>query len=244
MEPIMDLENELRKRAFDLGGDFFGVADLSAARTLVHGQGGDMLAQFDRALSVGVVMPFAIVDQLPRHRDKPVALAYRTHSYDILNDRLDQIASHLASRLQHHGLRAFPVRASQHADEPRLYGLFSHKLAAHLAGLGWIGKSCLLVTPEVGPRVRWVSVLTDAPLPAGEPMEERCGACRQCVDACPVQAFTNRNFRPEEPREVRYHALKCRDYLHRNDHLPEAETAICGMCVYSCPFGRQDHRSG
>jgi epoxyqueuosine reductase len=244
MERGTGLKDALRQRALELGADFFGVADLSAGRELVREQGGEMLAQFDRALSVGVVMPFAIVDQLPRHREKAVAVAYRSHSYDILNIRLDQIASHLASQLQRSGHRAFPVRASQHVDESRLFGLISHKLAANLAGLGWIGKSCLLITPEVGPRVRWATVLTDAPLEAGRPVEERCGQCRQCVDACPVQAFKNRNFRADEPREARYEAFKCRDYLHRDDDVLGAEIAICGMCVYSCPYGQKGHPRG
>jgi len=95
-----------------------------------------MLAQYPIALSVGVVMPFAIVDQLPYHQDGAVALAYSTHSYGILNDRLDQIASRLASIVQPARHRAFPVRASQTANAEKLQGLFSHKLAAHQAA-GW-----------------------------------------------------------------------------------------------------------
>ena len=86
----------------------------------------------------------------------------------------------------------------------RQLGFFSHKLAAHLAGLGWIGKSCLLVTLEVGPRVRWASVLTDAPLMAGEPLEERCGECRGCVEVCPAGAFSGRSFFFDEPRAARF----------------------------------------
>ena len=43
-------------------------------------------------------------------------------------------------------------------------GHLSHKLVAHLAGLGRIGRSCLLLTPGAGPRVRLATVLTNAPL--------------------------------------------------------------------------------
>lgn len=50
------LKEALRQRALNLGADFFGVADLSGGRELVREQGGEMLAQFDRALSVGVSM--------------------------------------------------------------------------------------------------------------------------------------------------------------------------------------------
>lgn len=236
-----DLQNLLREEALALGADFFGLADLDPAREYVEKYGGMMMAQFPRAVSVGVAMPSAIVDQLPRHReDRAAAFAYRTHSYEVLNVRLDQLASRLASTLQRAGYGAFPVRASQPlppADEEGLHAAFSHKLAAHLAGLGWIGKSCLLVTPEVGPRVRWASVLTDAPLAVGQPLAEQCGKCTECVDACPPHAFTGRNFRSDEPREARYDAHKCNAYQRESSGY--VGVRICGMCVYVCPYGRK-----
>jgi epoxyqueuosine reductase QueG len=140
--------------------------------------------------------------------------------------------------LQRRGHRVLPIPTKEHHDEERLCAMFSHKLAAHLAGLGWIGKSCLLVTPEAGPRVRWSSVLTDAPLePTGGPMDERCGKCRECVDICPVDAFTGRPFDVREPRDMRYDAYACRRYfveLEEAGSLP-----ACGLCLYVCPFGRK-----
>ena len=234
----IDFTNSLRQDALALGTDCFGIADLSPGGELVLEQGGEMIAQFHRAISVGVAMPSAIVDQLPRHQEKAVALAYRSHGYDILNDRLDQITSRLAGIVQRNGHQAFPVRASQTVNSERLLGLISHKLAAHLAGLGWIGRSCLLVTPERGPRVRWATVLTDAPLPAGTPTEVRCGDCRKCVDACPVNAFSGRLFSPAEPREARFDVFKCQRYLDRHQELPDVDDTVCGMCVYACPHGK------
>jgi len=230
------LDERFREDALVLGADYFGVADLSPARESVEEQGGQMMTPFPRAVSIGVTMPSDIVDQLHRQGNRAVALAYRSHSYDILNFRLDQIASRLASTLQREGYRAFPVPASQTVDEERLYGLFSHKLAAHLAGLGWIGKSCLLVTPEVGPRVRWASILTDAPLTAGQRLAERCGRCTECVEACPAHAFTGRNFQADEPREARFDVFKCDEYFRQREKQVGAR--VCGLCVYVCPYGR------
>lgn len=235
------LETHLRKQALALGANYFGVADLSAARELVRELGGQMVDRFPRAICIGVAMPSTIVDQLPRYDSKAVALSYRSHGYDILNLRLDQIASRLSSALQLEGYRAFPVPASQTVNDERLYGLFSHKLAAHLAGLGWIGKSCLLVTPEIGPRVRWASILTDAPITAGQPLAERCGRCTECVEACPAHAFAGRNFRVDEPREARFDAFKCYEYQRRRRE--QVGVILCGMCVYVCPYGRKDNRS-
>ena len=123
-------------------------------------------------------------------------------------------------------------------DEENLLGIFSHKLAARLAALGWIGPSCLLITPEVGPRVRWVTVLTDAPLESNSPLPDRCADCQLCVKACPPQAFTGRPFDPQEPRDVRFDVHRCEEYRHDlRDQVTGVRT--CGMCVYVCPHGQK-----
>jgi epoxyqueuosine reductase QueG len=137
------------------------------------------------------------------------------------------------------GAAVLAVCASCRTDNDRLCGLFSHKLAARLAGLGWIGKSCLLVTRQAGPRVRWTTVLTNAPLlPTGEPTEQACGECRRCVDACPAGAFSGQPFRAEEPREVRFAVRKCEDYVNAVSHRMGCQV-LCGLCMAACPHGRR-----
>ena len=229
--------SNLRETALALGADFCGVADLAPAQELVQQLGGELAAQFPRAVSIGVALPSAIVDQLCRHEDRTVALAYQSHGYDAINVRLDQLASRVTSILQQASHRAFPVAASQTIDREKHYGLFSHKLAAHLAGLGWIGKNCLLITPQVGPRVRWVTVLTDASLETGQPVGERCGSCTECMDGCPAHAFTGRRFQADEPREARFDVVKCYAYQRRDREHVEGPI-LCGMCIYVCPYGR------
>ncbi len=231
-------DDRITKIAETWGADFYGVADLSLAHEAILAQGGPVIAAFPRAISVGIVLPHIIVDQLPNRADRAVAVSYRHHAYDVINQRLDLLISHMSSRLQREGHRALPIPASKRVDDERICAAFSHKLAAHLAGLGWIGKSCLLVTPEEGPRVRWATILSDAPLPAtGTAMEERCGSCSECVEICPVQAFTGSAFRASEPREKRYDAGKCDRYF-KAMRAKDAEMAVCGLCLYVCPFGK------
>jgi epoxyqueuosine reductase len=220
------------------GVDSWGVADLAPAADYISAQGGEVVAGLSRAVSVGIGLSHAIVDLLPARAAWPVAVSYR-HQYDTVNQRLDLVASVVTSVLQQHGFRALPVPASVRVDDERISAVFSHKLAAHLAGLGWIGKSCLLITPRMGPRVRWVTVLTDAPLaPTGAPMEDRCGSCRECVDICPVQAFTGRAFQEDEAREARYDAATCDRYF-RQMREERRGSDVCGLCVYVCPYGRE-----
>jgi epoxyqueuosine reductase len=236
----MDLHDELRALADSLGIDHLGVADTEPAAEAIREQGGETVAGFPRTVSIGIILPHLVVDRLPDRHQRDVAMNYKHHAYDVINARLDQATSRLAGLLQRLGYRALPIPAKEHHDDERLCAPFSHKMGAHLAGLGWIGKSCLLVTPEAGPRVRWSTVLTAAPLePTGEPLDERCGKCRDCVDICPVQAFTGRPFEESEPREMRYDAFACQRYfaeLEGSGRLP-----VCGLCLYICPFGRKQH---
>lgn len=138
----MELDSRLRNLAEELGVDFFGVADLSPARDFIISQGGLEAGSYPKAVSIGIALLNPIVDQLPNRAEKAMAIEYRHHAYDVINERLDCITSRISSILQKEGYRAYPVPASKRADDERICAIFSHKLAAHLAGLGWIGKCC------------------------------------------------------------------------------------------------------
>ena len=232
-----DIDEQIRSLAHTLDVDYFGVADLSSAHDFILAQGGERVAKYPRAVTIGMRLQDSLVDLLPDD-DKAGAILYKHNSYDVVNIALDQIALRVANTLRRAGFDAFPIPASKRTDDEHISGIFSQKLAAHLAGLGWIGKSCLLITPEHGPRVRWVSVLTDAPLsPTGSPMEQKCGACTACVDICPQLAFTGRPFHRNEPREARYDAAACDRYFKEMER--EKGVAVCGLCLWVCPHGRK-----
>ncbi len=98
-----------------------------------------------------------------------------------------------------------PIPAAERIDSIRVCASLSHKATARLAGFGWIGKNCLLIHPVYGPRVRWATVLTDAPFEENRMMvEKRCESCDRCVKACPAQALKGRNFLDGEPRDTRF----------------------------------------
>ncbi len=236
-----NLNQQLRNLASINGVDYFGIADLSQAYAAILEQGGSFMASFPFSISIGISLLNPIVELLPQRNEKAVRVSYRHHAYDIVNLRLDIAASIISGHLQQSGFRALPIPSSKRVDNERICASFSHKLGANLAGLGWIGKSCLFITPERGPRVRWATILTDAPLEStGEMRQEQCRDCRECIDICPTQAITGRPFRANEPREARYDARKCDRYF---DSLEEKnEIAVCGLCLYVCPYGRKQKR--
>jgi epoxyqueuosine reductase QueG len=76
----------------------------------------------------------------------------------------------------------------------KYWGMVSLKHAAERAGVGSIGKNTLLINERFGNRLRLGGVLTTAPLPADKPLQHSLciGACRTCVEVCPVGALDGR----------------------------------------------------
>lgn len=211
----MDIfQDELKQFVQDCDVDFFGVADLTPVRQYILTQNGEHLAAFPRAIALGIRLPDAVVDELHRHEDLSAILSYR-RVYNSVNNSLDNVALHTTQKLQVSGFKGYPIPASFTFDHTALTGAFSHKLAAHLAGLGWISTHCMLIKPEYGPRVRWATILTDALFETGQPIASQCGECRACVDICPVNAYTGVPFNASEPREVRFDAGKCMEYFKK-----------------------------
>jgi epoxyqueuosine reductase len=237
-EQLKAIRLQLENRAIGMGARFFGVADLSQAFKTIVEQGGDFLAAFPRSISLGIALNDSIVDQLSRHKEVGVARTY-DYLYSTVNQSLDRIALHLSTILNENGFQTLLIPASDTIDNKQVHGLFSHKLSARLAGLGWIGPSCLLITPELGPRVRWVTVLTNALLESSNPIPNQCGECKKCVEACPPNAFTGRPFDPSESRETRFNVQRCIDY---RIYLKNKVTGVrvCGMCVHVCPVGSKE----
>jgi epoxyqueuosine reductase len=233
-----ELHERLKKFARDQRVDLFGVADLTPAREFIRMQGGELIGQFPRAISIGMRLLDAIVDELYRHEDLSAVYTYRG-LYNSVNANLDRVALLIAERVQQAGYMAYPLPASQIISARKLEGAISHKLVAHLAGLGWIGKSCLLITPDYGPRVRWATILTDAPMEVGAMIPNQCGSCRECVDICPPKAFTGVPFDSSEPRDVRFRAHLCDEYM--DERKKRLGQGICGLCVHICPHGRPKH---
>lgn len=220
------------------GIDFIGVAGISQVQNEIKQISGQLISDFPRALSIGIVLQDSIVNLLKDRDTYENVLQYKTHAYDVINSRLDNFASIVSSVIQRNGYKVMPLPAAERIDSDRVCASISHKLTARLAGFGWIGKNCLLINPKYGPRIRWTSILTDAPFEENkEILESRCGNCDRCVKICPAQAILGRNYVEHEPRELRFDVKKCEEYFGKIKE--EGKLEICGMCQYTCPFGKK-----
>ncbi len=158
-------------------------------------------------------------------------------AYLDLNRQLDEIAAQVVAQLTSAGFRAQANSATRsNVDRETLSTPFPHKTAATRAGLGWIGKCALLVTPRLGPALRLVSVLTDAPLMVGQPItESECGDCTACQDACPGSAVSGENWRAGRERAEFFDAFACARHLDAIQRTRGVAWGRCGICMAVCP---------
>lgn len=228
----MDLYEKLDQKLELWGASKWGIADLTSAEAQMTAEYGSTWQEYPRAVSVAVYFPKQVIQQLA---DAPT-LTYQAY-YDIVCARLNDISLRTCLMLEDAGYKAFPVPASQRVGKFKEAGIFSHRTAAHLAGLGWVGKSLSLITEEVGPRLRLCTIFTDAPLPTGTPLTKTCPPnCKLCFEACPSGAILGVPYSDQQNIEDRFIRQNCADYLRQVRQSFGKE--ICGKCLAACPYGR------
>jgi len=219
------LEEEASERLRHAGAVVVGFADLSPLDESIR-QG------FPRAISFAMPLTPSIVAGITQGPTE----AYSAE-YGRLNALLTQTGKDLAGFIENRGWKVQARPATGDWTAATLRAPFQHKTAATLAGLGWIGKCALLVTPEYGPAIRWTSVLTDAPLATGIPVtESRCGDCAACVEVCPGKACSGKAWRQGILREDFWDPNACMAGMHKVSMARLHRSGICGMCIAACPF--------
>ena len=107
------------------------------------------------------------------------------------------------------------------------------------AGIGWVGRNGLLITPEFGPRVRLTSVFTSIEnLPFSimndhSWISDYCDSCGICIRKCPAGAIREESITHDSGRVTYTYLDKCFPYF--------AENYGCSICIKVCPFNRQSY---
>lgn len=219
----MELTEELRGLLYDKGAGLVGVGDMSRVQNCDFGAG----------VAVAVPLPENVIRDLQK---APTKEYYEL--YDSLNHKLNEIVMAGEEFLRDKGFDAYAQTTDRVKVNEENVSVLPHKTVAVRAGLGWIGKNCLLVTPRYGPAVRISSLLTNAPLKCGEAVtKSRCGKCSLCVKNCPAQALKGTlweaGMRREEFVDVRECYKKQVEIMRKETGI---ETDLCGKCFAVCAY--------
>lgn len=100
------------------------------------------------------------------------------------------------------------------------------RAVAERAGIGWSAKNCSIITPEFGSYVYLGEMMTNIPFIPDEPIENECGSCTLCLDACPTGALVG-------PGQI--NAKICISYLTQTKELiPDEYREKIGNRLYGC----------
>ncbi|WP_312112948.1 tRNA epoxyqueuosine(34) reductase QueG [Brevibacillus reuszeri] len=141
--------------------------------------------------------------------------AWGTDYHHVLREKLDKLAQFI-KELEPGALIESMVDT----------GALSDRAVAERAGVGFTGKNCAIITPEFGSWVYLGELVTTLPLPSDQPIEEGCGDCNICVDACPTGALVQGG---------QLNAQRCIAFLTQvKDFIPDEFRGKIGNRLYGC----------
>jgi epoxyqueuosine reductase len=119
-------------------------------------------------------------------------------------------------------------------------GELADRAVAERAGIGWSGKNCAIITPELGSWVYLGEMITNLPFPPDTPVTDMCGDCTLCIDACPTGALVG-------PGEL--NAKRCISFVTQTKSYVDDELKRkignrlygCDTCQVVCPHNKGKH---
>ncbi|MBQ2636621.1 MAG: epoxyqueuosine reductase [Methanobrevibacter sp.] len=150
---------------------------------------------------------------------------------------LKEIALKGEEYIKSKGYNAFALTMERNeCDMEKLLSILPYKTIATKSGMGWIGRSALLVTPEYGSAITLCSILTDMPLEFDNPItDSECDECENCQNACPVKAINPQKWNDRLNRKDIIDIEACSEYI-----IDQYKNGLgCTKCMSECKLTQE-----
>lgn len=251
MMSVVDATAALKAAAHEIGFDAVGIAEAVALIDPIerygawlergfHGMMGYMERNLDLRADVTKILPgarsvivLASNYYTPHEHTAPFGkisrYAWGDDYHDVIPPKLDALCARLKEIVPE-------AETRRYVDT----GPVMEKEWAVRAGLGWHGKHSNVIRRDIGSWFFLSVIITTAELVVDAPMEDFCGTCTACLDACPTQAIV-------EPHVV--DATKCLSYWTievkpEHEVPPQIVNGLdgwlygCDTCQDVCPWNR------
>lgn len=154
--------------------------------------------------------------------------AYGKDYHFVIKDKLRQLKEIIDTQIGEVGGRAF-VDSAPVLD----------RAWAKRSGLGWVGKNGNLINQKSGSFFFIAELIIDLKLDYDQPINEFCGTCTRCVDACPTQAIISPKV-VDGSKCISYFTIELRDQIPTNVKGKFDNWMFgCDTCQDVCPWNRK-----
>ena len=220
----MNNSNNIKNFLIKSGASKVGFAD-------VRGMANEFV-DLSNGISIILKLPKALIEYVNNENYESYWKAYHSQI-----EQLTDIALKGEEYIINQGYNAFALTMNRNeCDMEKLLSILPYKTIATKAGLGWIGRSALFVTPEYGSAVVLGAILTDMPLKFGTPItDSECDDCTNCQSACPVDAINPQKWNNRLERKDLIDIESCREYIFSQYH----DGLGCTKCMSECKLTKE-----
>ncbi|RYG71743.1 tRNA epoxyqueuosine(34) reductase QueG [Lentibacillus lipolyticus] len=191
---------------------------------------GRLLPEAKSIISIALAYPSRMNDRPTNTKEERRGVFCRASwgvdYHQVLRDRLEKLADFIQEK--------FPEASTKVMVDT---GELSDRAVAERAGIGFSGKNTSIITPEFGSYVYLGELITNVPFVPDTPLEDGCGSCTKCLDACPTGALVQGG---------QLNAQRCLAFLTQTkDFLPDEFRPKLGNFIYGfdtcqvvCPYNK------
>ena len=170
----------------------------------------------------------------PNKQDDPEApkismYAYGKDYHKVLKKKLKAFAKSIASKFGEFRYRSFVDSA------PVL-----ERDWARRSGLGWVGKNTMVINPKIGSYFFLAELIVDFDLAYDNPIDDYCGTCRRCIDACPTKAIKGDGYVMDGSKCISYLTIELKSEEIPDEFKGKMDNWMfgCDICQDVCPWNR------